>query len=63
MQQNLKLLVAIREKDLRQQEFAKIVGDHFTYISGVINGRINLDERRKLKYAKALGKKVEDLFE
>ena len=62
MKPNLKLLTAIREKRMRQKDFAKAVGDHHTFISRVINGWINLDEPRKAKYARILGCKVEDLF-
>lgn len=63
MKQNLKLLIAIREGGMRQVDFAKAVGDHFTFVSRVINGWINLDDKRKAKYAKALGKPVEELFD
>lgn len=63
MKQNLKLLTAIRQCGMRQNDFAKAVGDHFTFVSRVINGWINLDARRKAKYAKILGKEVDDLFE
>ena len=63
MEQNLKLLTAIRQRGMRQTDFAKAAGDHFTFVSRVINGWINLDDRRKSKYAKILGKEVQDLFE
>jgi len=63
MKQNLRLLTAIRERGMRQQEFAAKVGDHFTFVSRVINGWINLDENRKENYAKVLGKKKDELFE
>ena len=63
MKQNIKLLAAIRERGFRQIDFAKVVNDHHTFISRVINGWINLDERRKVKYARALGKKTTELFE
>jgi len=63
MKQNLRLLTAIREKGMRQHEFSEKVGDHFTFVSRVINGWINLDENRKENYAKVLGKKKEELFE
>jgi hypothetical protein len=63
MKINVKLLSAIREKGLRQQDFALAVGDHYTFISRVINGWMNLDEERKAKYARTLGKNVEELFE
>ncbi|NQV01843.1 MAG: helix-turn-helix transcriptional regulator [Bacteroidia bacterium] len=63
MEQNLKLLTAIRERGMRQVDFAKAVGDHFTFVSRVINGWINLDEGRKAKYAMTLGKPVQELFE
>jgi len=62
MQQNLKLLIAIRERGMRQVDFARAVGDHFTFVSRVINGWINLDARRKEKYAKTLGRTIEELF-
>ena len=62
MEINIKLLAAIRKKGMRQKDFAKAVGDHHTFISRVINGWINLDDARKAKYARILGRKVEDLF-
>ncbi len=62
MEQNLKLLTAIRERGMRQVDFAKAVGDHFTFVSRVINGWVNLDERRKARYSKTLGKSVQELF-
>jgi len=63
MKANIKLLAAIREKGMRQVDFAKAVGDHHTFISRVVNGWINLDEPRKARYARALGKKTSELFE
>lgn len=62
MKQNLKLLLAIRERKMRQSDFAKAVGDHFTLISRVVNGWVNLDEKRKAKYTKTLGKTVQELL-
>ena len=59
---NLKLLVAIRRRGLRQGEFAKLVGDSASLISRVINGRENLDEERKLRYARTLKCHPEELF-
>ena len=63
MKQNIKLLAAIRECGFRQNDFARVVGDHETIISRVINGWHNLDDRRKAKYARALGKKPSELFD
>ena len=63
MKTNIKLLSAIRERGFRQVDFAKVVGDHHTFISRVINGWINLDDARKAKYARALGKKIKELFD
>ncbi len=63
MKPNLKLLIAIRERGMRQVDFAKAVGDHFTFVSRVVNGWVNLDPAREAKYARTLGKKKEDLFE
>ena len=62
MKPNINLLAAIRQKGMRQKDFAKKVGDHHTFVSRVINGWINIDEVRKAKYAQVLGCKVEDLF-
>lgn len=63
MRKNLKLLLAIRSRGMRQKDFANAVGDHFTFISRVVNGWINLDEKRKAKYARVLGVPVGELFE
>jgi hypothetical protein len=63
MRQNLKLLTAIRERGMRQVDFAKAVGDHFTFVSRVVNGWVNLDDQRKSKYADVLGKNVQELFD
>jgi plasmid maintenance system antidote protein VapI len=62
LKQNLNLLIAIREQGLRQKDFAKILNVHPTTISSVINGRLNLPDAEKIRYAKTLGKKVEDIF-
>lgn len=63
IKKNVKLLAAIRERGFRQIDFAKVVGDHHTFVSRVINGWVNLDEPRKVKYARVLGKKSAELFE
>jgi hypothetical protein len=63
MKHNLRLLMAIREQGMRQVDFANLVGDHFTFVSRVINGWVNLDDGRKAKYARVLEKDVCDLFE
>ena len=60
---NLKLLMAIRENGMRQRDFSKKVGDHHTWVSRVVNGWINLDDKRKEKYAKVLNRKVSDIFD
>jgi transcriptional regulator with XRE-family HTH domain len=63
MNENLKLLNAIRSKGLKQKDFAILVGDKDSMVSGVIRGRLNLDDERKIKYAKVLNCKTEELFE
>ena len=60
---NFKLFKAIKEKGLTAREFSRLVGDDESYVSRIINGKWNIDEMRKIKYAKVLGKKVEALFE
>jgi len=62
MQENLKLLNAIRSKGLKQKDFASLVGDKDSMVSGVIRGRLNLNDERKIKYAKVLNCKIEELF-
>jgi transcriptional regulator with XRE-family HTH domain len=59
---NFKLFKAIRSQGLRQRDFAVLVGDHESIVSRVINGIWNPDDMRKIRYAKALKMKVEDLF-
>jgi len=60
---NIKLLSAIRERGFRQNDFARVVGDHYSYISRVVNGWVNLDEARKARYAQTLGKETSELFD
>ena len=62
MKQNLNLLIAIREKELRQKEFAEIVGIHPNTLSSAINGRINMSLDEKARCAKALGKSIKEIF-
>lgn len=59
---NIRLVVALKERGLKQRDFARLVGDHETMISRVVNGTWNLDEERKIRYAKVLKKRPEDLF-
>ena len=59
---NFKLLQAMREKGLRQRDFAKIVGDHESVISRIVNGVWNPSETQKIKYARALKRKVSEIF-
>jgi len=62
MKANVKLLAAIRERGYRQQDFARLVGDHPSFVSRVINGWMNLDEGRRQKYASVLKCSAEELF-
>ena len=62
MRINWRLLKAIREKGLRQRDFARIVGEHESVVSRVISGQWNPCEKRKAVYARALGMKPADLF-
>ena len=59
---NFELLKAIREQGLRQKDLAKLVDDHESVVSRIVNGIWNPDKVRKIKYAKALGRKPEELF-
>ena len=60
---NFSLLKAIRSQGMRQKDLAQAVGDDQSIVSRIVNGVWNPDPVRKLKYARALKCKVEDLFE
>jgi transcriptional regulator with XRE-family HTH domain len=62
MRQRINLLLAIREKELRQREFARIVGAHESVVSEVISGKRNLDLSKQVQWAKALDRKPEEIF-
>jgi transcriptional regulator with XRE-family HTH domain len=59
---NFELLRAIKENGLTQKDFSAIVGDDPSVVSRIINGVWNPDDIRKIRYAKALKMKIEDLF-
>ena len=59
---NFELFKAIRDKGLRQRDFARLVGDHESVVSRIINGVWNADELRKIRYAKVLGRKPSEIF-
>jgi transcriptional regulator with XRE-family HTH domain len=59
---NFNLLKALKEKNLTQRDLARIINEHESVVSRIINGIWNPDEARKIKYAKALGRKPEELF-
>jgi len=60
---NFELLRAIKEKGFTQRDFATLVKDHESIVSRIVNGVWIPDPARKIRYAKVLGKKVEDLFD
>jgi transcriptional regulator with XRE-family HTH domain len=59
---NFELYKAIREKGLRQRDFARLVGDHESVVSRIVNGVWIPDELRKVRYARALGRKPDEVF-
>jgi len=62
VKQNFDLLKKIRENNLRQKDFAELVGDDPSMVSRVINGIWNPGPLRKAKYAKALRCRPEEIF-
>lgn len=54
---------AIREEGLTQGEFSRIVGDDPAIVSRIVSGQLNPNEVRKIRYAKALNRKVEEVFD
>ena len=57
-----RVLVAIRERGIRQRDLARIVGISETIISRVVNGIYNPDEVLQARIAKVLKRKPEELF-
>ena len=62
MEQNLNLLVAIREAKLRQRSFAELVGASEATVSMVCNGKLNLEKDVMEKWAVILKRQVKELF-
>jgi transcriptional regulator with XRE-family HTH domain len=54
---------AIKEEGLNQREFSQIVGDDPAIVSRIVTGQMIPTKARKIKYAKALNRKVEELFD
>ena len=59
---NFELYRIMRSRGLRQRDLAKLVGEHESVTSRVINGIWNPDEQQKESYAKALEVDVADIF-
>jgi transcriptional regulator with XRE-family HTH domain len=58
----LNLLFKIKKKGITQRQFARLVGDHETVVSRVINGWWNIDDKHKERYAKVLETDVDEIF-
>ena len=63
MKPQIKLLLTLKELGIRQREFARLAGENQGQLSMMINGKMFIDEHRKIKFARLLGKTVEDLFD
>ena len=63
MKPRARLWGAIREQGLTQAEFSRIVGDDPAIVSRIVTGQLIPSELRKIRYAKALNRTVEELFE
>ena len=59
---NWNLLRTMKEAGLTQRDVARLVGEHESILSRMVNGSFVPDERRKILYARALGKKPQELF-
>lgn len=59
---NLELKAAIIRKFGAQHKFAKFIDERESTISGVVQGRVNLDDEQKKVWAKAIGGRVKKLF-
>lgn len=58
-----KLWAAIRERGLKQKDFAKLVGDHPSIVSRIVTGQWRIDEERKLRYARVLKRRAGEVFD
>lgn len=56
------LLKAIKEEGFTQRDFARLVNDHESVVSRIINGTWIIDEKRRIRYARVLNRKPDDLF-
>ena len=54
---------AIKEAGLNQREFSRIVGDDPAIVSRIVTGQMIPSEVRKIRYAKALNRRVEEIFD
>jgi transcriptional regulator with XRE-family HTH domain len=59
---NFRLWQAIKEKGYKQKDFAKLIGVDNSVVSRVVNGRMNLSDEEKERWAKALEKTVKEVF-
>lgn len=62
MKKNIKLLMAIRGQGLFQRDLAQMVNTSESTVSEVVRGNRKLDLARQIRWAKALGRKREELF-
>jgi len=62
MKTNIKLIVELRKRGLRQRDFAKMIDERESKLSGVINGRLNLSDEEMDKWASALGLTANKIF-
>ena len=59
---NPHLWAAIKEAGFDQRKFARAINEHESLVSRVVNGWYNVDEPRKIRWAKALNRKPEEVF-
>ena len=59
---NIKLLVAIKERGLKQKDICQLLGVSAPLLSEVISGKRNLDEEFKNRLAQILNATASELF-
>jgi plasmid maintenance system antidote protein VapI len=62
IQPRARLWKAIKEAGLNQRTFARLIGEHESIVSRVVNGSMNLPPSKAMTWAKVLGQPVERLF-
>ena len=60
MNRKLKAMIVLKFEN--QENFAEVVNESSSFISRVVRGRRSISDKKKLRWAKALGCEPEEIF-